>query len=128
MIIAMWRGCVLALILFLGLSLISVPMARAETQTFSLEIRARKVVGTTRTLRVKQGETAMLRWTTDETVVLHLHGYDIEQVVEPGAPAELTFKAHATGRFPITAHGFGGHGHKGAHGETTLAYIEVLPR
>jgi heme/copper-type cytochrome/quinol oxidase subunit 2 len=127
-VLVRWHGRVLALILCLGLSLVAVPTTRAETQTFNLEIRARKVVGTTRTLRVKQGETAILRWTTDETVALHLHGYDIEQVVMPGTPAELTFKAHATGRFPITAHGFGGHGHKGAHDETTLAYIEVLPR
>jgi hypothetical protein len=102
--------------------------AHADTQTFNLEIRGGKVVGTTRTIRVKQGETAMLRWTSDETVALHLHGYDLEQVVKPGALSELTFKAHATGRFPITMHDSGGHGPQGAHGETTLLYIEVLPR
>lgn len=118
----------LAFIVLLSLNLVSAQTAHAETQTFNLEIRARKVVGTTRTIRVKQGETAILRWMTDETIALHLHGYDIEQVVKPGIPAELTFKAHATGRFPITVHDLGGHGQKGAHGETTLLYIEVLPR
>jgi hypothetical protein len=123
------RSChILAFFLWLGLSLMSVQTAHAETQTFNLEIRARKVVGTTRTIRVTQGETAILRWTTDETIALHLHGYDIEQVVKPGALAELTFKAHATGRFPITVHDPGGHGQKGEHGETPLLYLEVLPR
>ena len=128
MAIVGWSGRVVMFILLLSLSLISLPTAYAETQTFNLEIRARKMVGTTRTIRVKQGDTTTLRWTTDETVTLHLHGYDIEQVVKPGGLAELTFKAHATGRFPITTHGFGGHRQKGEHGETTLLYVEVLPR
>jgi hypothetical protein len=123
------RSChVLAFFLWLSLSLMSAQTAYTETQTFNLEIRARQVVGTTRTIRVKQGETTILRWTTDATIALHLHGYDIEQVVKPGALTELTFKAHATGRFPITVHDPGGHGQKREHGETTLLYLEVLPR
>jgi FtsP/CotA-like multicopper oxidase with cupredoxin domain len=115
-------------LLYLSLSSVSLLTVCAEPQTFSLEIRARKVVGALRTIRVQQGDTVTIRWSTDEPVSLHLHGYDIEQVIKPGAPAELAFKAHATGRFPITTHGFGDHGHKGAHSESTLVYVEVLPR
>jgi hypothetical protein len=122
------QGFTLGVLLFLVVSNVFPPTGCAETQTFSLEIRARKVVGTARTLRVKQGETALLRWTTDEAVVLHLHGYDIETRVKPGIVAELTFKAHATGRFPVTSHGYGEHAHAGGHSETALVYIEVLPR
>jgi hypothetical protein len=122
------KAFTLGVLLFLVVSSVLPPTGCAEPQTFSLEIRGRKVVGTTRTLRVKQGETVLLRWTTDEAVVLHLHGYDIEAGVKPGVVAELTFKAHATGRFPITSHGYGEHTHAGGHGETALVYIEVLPR
>ena len=118
----------LSICLFLSGSVVLPATGTADSPTFNLEIRAHKVVGTSRTVRVKQGDTVTLGWTTDETVALHLHGYDMEQVIKPGAPAELTFKAHATGRFPITAHGFGDHAHAGRHSESTLVYIEVLPR
>jgi FtsP/CotA-like multicopper oxidase with cupredoxin domain len=124
-----WRGCgILVCLLSLSLHSLPLPAAAAESQSFTLEIRARKVVGASRTIRVQQGDTVSIRWSTDEPVSLHLHGYDIEQVIKPGTPTELSFKAHATGRFPITAHGFGDHVHKGAHGESTLLYVEVLPR
>jgi FtsP/CotA-like multicopper oxidase with cupredoxin domain len=118
----------LSICLFLSVSVALPAIATADSPTFNLEIRARKVVGTSRTVRVKQGDTVTLRWTTDEAVGLHLHGYDIEQVIKPGAPVELAFKAHATGRFPITAHGFGDHAHTSGHSESPLVYIEVLPR
>ena len=60
-------------------------------------------------------------------MVLHLHGYDIEQRVSAGAVAELAFTATATGRFPIEIHApaeAGGHAHEGV----PLAIIEVHPR
>jgi hypothetical protein len=41
-----------------------------------------------------------LRWTTDRPIILHLHGYDIEAKVEPGAVTEMAFTARAAGRFP----------------------------
>jgi hypothetical protein len=121
----------LSIYLFLSVSVVFPATGTTDSPTFNLEIRTRKVVGTSRTVRVKQGDIVILRWTTDETVALHLHGYDIEQVIKPGAPADLAFKAHAIGRFPITAHGFGDHAHAGRHSESTLVYlvyIEVLPR
>jgi FtsP/CotA-like multicopper oxidase with cupredoxin domain len=119
---------VLLFLPWLCLSIAPLGAGSAETQTFTLEIRARKLVGASRTIRVKQGDTVTLRWSTDEPITLHLHGYDIERVIKPEAPAELAFKAHATGRFPVTVHGFGDHAHKGGYGESTLLYVEVLPR
>lgn len=100
----------------------------SRARRFALEIRGRKLVATPRTLEVKQGETVTLHWTTDEPVEFHLHGYDIEQKVAPGKAAVVTFKAYAAGRFPITAHGFGAHAHKGGHDESVLAYLQVQPR
>ncbi|HEX9585364.1 MAG TPA: hypothetical protein VGB36_12755 [Gammaproteobacteria bacterium] len=38
---------------------------------------------------------------------LHLHGYDLEIHVRPDEPAAMVIKATATGRFPITSHGWG---------------------
>jgi FtsP/CotA-like multicopper oxidase with cupredoxin domain len=89
-----------------------------------LEISKRKVAGE-QVIRVTQGDTVVLRWTVDEEVELHLHGYDVEANAAPGAPATMRFEARATGRFPVTSHGFGGHSH---HGESALVYIEVHPK
>jgi hypothetical protein len=100
----------------------------AQTRRFDLEIRARKLVAPSHTLEVKQGETVVLHWTTDETVEFHLHGYDIEQRVTPDKAVVVTFEAYAAGRFPITAHGFGTQAHKGGHTESVLAYLQVQPR
>ena len=113
---------------FLSMMLVFSGAIQADQRTFTLDIRERQVGVTSRTIRVTQGDAVTIRWTTDEAVALHLHGYDIETVIKPGAVAEMTSKAHATGRFPITSHGFGAHAHSGGHGESTLMYIEVLPR
>ena len=80
-----------------------------------------------RLIRVKQGDAVKLRWTTDRLMVLHLHGYDIETKVAPGAVAEMAFAARAAGRFPVEEHkpdAKGGH----SHGEAPLVRIEVRPR
>lgn len=89
-----------------------------------IEIHRRKVVTPGTVIRVTEGETIDLRWTSDEAVDLHLHGYDIELRVVPGAAAVMVVNAVTTGRFPITSHGWAG----GGHGHDGLAYLEVYPR
>ena len=79
-----------------------------------------------RLVRVRQGDTVKLRWTSDRPIVLHLHGYDIERKVEPGSVAEMSFVARATGRFSVEEHKpdtKGGHSHGAA-----LVRVEVVPR
>jgi len=89
-----------------------------------VRIANRKVVGD-HIIRVIQGQLVEMTWTTDEAAELHIHGYDIRFEISPDAPAEVSFTAHATGRFAVTSHGFGGqHG----HGHDTLVYIEVYPK
>jgi len=89
-----------------------------------VRIENRKVVGD-HIIRVTQGQLVEMLWTTDEAAELHIHGYDIRFEISPDAPAEVSFTAHATGRFAVTSHGFGGqHG----HGHDTLVYIEVYPK
>ncbi len=99
--------------------------ARAESLTIDVVIEARKVLGDN-VARVAQGDAVRLRWFTDEAVSVHLHGYDMKLSVAPDAPAEMNFEAFATGRFPVTSHGFGGHGHDDE--EVVLLYLEVHPR
>ncbi len=99
--------------------------AKPDPDAIELTIRERKVQGM-KVIRVTQGDTVKLHWTADEATRLHLHGYDVETSVKPGSASPMTFRAHATGRFPITAHG--DHSHGGQHGETTLIYLEEHPR
>jgi hypothetical protein len=99
--------------------------AQGREAAFDLRIVKGKVPQGMRLIRVKQGDAVKLRWTTDRTILLHLHGYDIEKKVEPGAVAEMAFEARATGRFSIEEHKPNAKGH--SHGEA-LVRIEVRPR
>ena len=114
---------------FLTLSLASglgITGAKAEELTFNLRIENGKLPVNMRLIRVKQGDVVKLRWSSDRSMALHLHGYDIERKVEPGVVAEMTFTARATGRFPVQEHqsqSGGGHTH-GA----PIVQVEVLPR
>jgi hypothetical protein len=113
------------------LAMLAIGAATAAAQTpevvFDLKVEKGKVAPNMRLIRVKQGDAVKLRWTTDRPMVLHLHGYDLETKVEPGATTEMAFTAHATGRFPVEEHKLnakGGH----SHGEAPLVRIEVRPR
>jgi hypothetical protein len=105
----------------------SAGVAAAEL-TFDIRIERGRVPDMMRLIRVNEGDVVKLRWTSDRPLVLHLHGYDIEKRVAPGAVTEFVFTAYATGRFPIHIHeqGAGAGGH--AHEDLPLATIEVYPR
>ena len=102
-------------------------VAAAEL-TFDLKIEGGRVPDAMQLIRVTEGDVVKLRWTSDRPIVLHLHGYDLEKRVVPGAVTELDFTADATGRFPVHIHqqgaGPGGHAHK----DLPLAIVEVYPR
>ena len=103
------------------------PVVRAAELTFDLQIEKGRVAKNMRLIRVQQGDAVTLRWTSDRPIVLHLHGYDIEAKVVPGAVTEMAFLARATGRFSVEEHksdAKGGH----SHGEAALVRIEVRPR
>jgi hypothetical protein len=100
--------------------------AGATEVTYVLAIANGRVPDNMRRIRVKQNDTVKLEWSTDKPVSVHLHGYDIEQDIKPGAVSEMTFVARATGRFTVEPHigktQSGGH----AHGDV-LVTIEVYP-
>ncbi len=103
----------------------------SAVREFEISIRERRVEGSASTLRVKRGETVLLRWRTDEAVSLHVHGYDMRANLSAASPKSMRFKAGVAGRFPITAHEFGAVADQDArpksHREVTLLYLEVLP-
>ena len=113
----------LGLGLVLAAALLPVPYAEGINR-IDVTIEQRKIKGEN-VIRVTQGEIVELVWHVDEPASLHLHGYDIEFEVAPDEPTVIRLTAHATGRFPVTSHGFGG-GHD--HGHATLLYLEVYPR
>jgi hypothetical protein len=92
-------------------------------QVFDLRIEGGELADGARSLRVTQGDSVRLRWTTDAPVILHLHGYDVEQEVAPGKVTEMHLEAHATGRFPLEVHAS-----DPAHHEAPLLVLEVYPR
>jgi hypothetical protein len=120
---AFFLRCFLTLSLASGLGIAG---AKAEELTFNLRIENGKLPVNMRLIRVKQGDVVKLRWSSDRSIALHLHGYDIERKIDPGVVAEMTFTARATGRFPVQEHqaqSGGGHTH-GA----PIVQVEVLPR
>jgi FtsP/CotA-like multicopper oxidase with cupredoxin domain len=108
------------------LAAVAVPLLLASAalgaeRVFDLTIVHGRLTGGQDTIRVHQGDDVVLRWHSDRAIVLHLHGYEIETRVGPGAAAETRFEARATGRFPV-------HVHTGqARSEAVLAYLEVYP-
>ena len=111
----------------LALALVAVSAgAVAAELTFDIRIEHGRIPDAMRLMRVHEGDMVRLRWTSDRPLVLHLHGYDIEQPVAPDAVTEFAFAANATGRFPIELHAqvVGG----AAHSDAALAIVEVYPR
>ena len=95
-------------------------MAFAEgLQRFDLRVENGRLAGNLKTIRVQRNDAVEINWSADRRTVLHLHGYDIETVVEAGKLKTMSFTASATGRFPVESHG-------GRH--VVLLYIEVHPR
>ncbi len=94
-----------------------------------LQIRDRQVQGGRTTVVVSQGAMVELHWYSDEAVRLHIHGYNIAQLVVADTPVVTRFHAFATGRFPVTSHGFGdpSTGMENHGGHRTLFYLEVHP-
>jgi len=102
--------------------------SRAAELTFDIRVERGRIPDNMRLIRVKQGDVVTLRWTTDRPLVVHLHGYDIEQRIAAGSVTELAFTAFATGRFPIHLHAPGEGAAAHANEDAPLVTVEVYPR
>lgn len=107
--------------------------AAAESGDFrriSAAIRDGKIDPEHGVIRLSQGETVEIVFTSDETAELHLHGYDLTLTLEPGMPGVLRLDATIAGRFAIEAHR-SGHDNDASErrgsGHATLLYLEVYP-
>ena len=120
-----WRRCAIVLV---GVALLG---AASAVREFDVSIRDRHVEGGASTLRIKRGDTVLMRWRSDEPVSLHVHGYDLRANLSATSPVTIRFEAKVAGRFPITAHEFGAAADQDLrpkpHREVTLLYLEVLP-
>ena len=67
---------------------------------------------------VEEGDRVYLRITSDHPVEFHIHGYELEEELEPGKPEELSFDATIPGRFEIEDH----------NTEVVLGVLLVQPR
>jgi hypothetical protein len=110
-----------ALLAALAMALPLTTAAVAAERVFDLTIVHGKLTGGQDTIRVQQNDNVVLRWHCDRSIVLHLHGYEIEMRVVPGTVAEMRFEARATGRFPVHVHA------AQARSESVLVYLEVYP-
>ena len=111
------------LVLLVALAVGGTPPAAAETMTLEVQILGGEVQGDT-TLRVTQGSSIAIIFTSDTAIALHLHGYDVEAHLEPGKPSTMKLDARIAGRFAMEVHGH-------AHGKSkhrALLYLEVHPR
>ena len=95
----------LTLIVLVGLFVLlrpNTPTAGPQTREFDLRIS--DDVMEPSNVTVTEGDRVELRISTDSPIEVHVHGYDIEQEVEPDEPARFSFKADLTGRFEIEDH------------------------
>lgn len=100
-------------------------LARAETQTFELTVTERPP-GEPARFVVRRGDSVVIALAATIAADVHLHGYNLEAKLAPGARATWNFIARATGRYPINVHKPGetaGHRHA-----PPIAYLEVRPR
>ena len=92
------------------------PSAAPATRSFDMEIRDGAM--SPEEVSVREGDRVNMGITSDSPVEIHVHGYDLEEEVEPGDPTELSFEADLTGRFPMEDH----------ETESELGVLVVEPR
>lgn len=96
----------------------TVPPSPPPVAKFEYVVRHGQRVSGAETIRVNQGSTVTLVFTSDHADELHLHGYDRTLKLAAKVPAELTFVAEHSGRFEFELH----------HQHRSLGVLEVLPR
>lgn len=78
--------------------------AEPPAPVLTVRVEGGKPVGGVQRLTAKQGERVTLIVRSDTADEVHVHGYDLESNVGPGAPAKLTFAARLVGRFEVELH------------------------
>jgi hypothetical protein len=115
-----------AFLVFVALAHDKAVAADPPVARFEIPIVNDRVPPELRRLKAREGDRVILVWTAQESMTIHVEGYDVVTTVLPGKPATMEFDAGRTGRFPIHGHSAssGGHG----HGHRALSHIEVHPK
>ena len=92
------------LILFAGVLLVGCGASQPQDRQFSLQVQGGTLADGGDSLEVSRGDRVTLAVSSDASVELHLHGYDITASAAPERPASIAFTANATGSFPLTVH------------------------
>lgn len=90
----------LAVLVLAGIFVILRPVA-APPQDRSFDVAVSDDGMSPREVRANEGDLVRLRITSDREIAFHLHGYDLELELRPGATETLEFRADRTGRFEI---------------------------
>ena len=78
------------------------PSPAGNVTVFTIKVAAGKAVGGVQSLSAKLGATVEVVVTSDDTTsVIHIHGYDLMDAVQPGKPGKITFVAKISGVFEI---------------------------
>ena len=80
------------------------PSEAAADVTVDIRIADGKVTTGVQNVKVKSGQSVLIRGVSDVADSLHVHGYDKSLDLKPGKPAEVTFTADVTGVFEIETH------------------------
>jgi hypothetical protein len=94
------------------------PAAPPRPAATRIVVRGGQPVGGATTIEVEKGDTISFTVSSDQSDEVHVHGYDLERPVGPGAPARFSFTADADGIFEVELHGSG----------AQIASLEVQPR
>jgi len=105
---------------------------KSAEKLFDLTLTQGALPAAQRTLRVEQDDAVRLRVSSDAPGELHIHAYRIHLNVSKAAPAEIRFKAFASGRYRLEWHAADPAATalskpRGHHGPP-LAALEVRPR
>ena len=92
--------------------------AGGNVKVFEFSIVHGNLVDGEQTIQVTEGDIVEFRWSSDEELNLHIHGYKIEVDVAPNSPATMRVDAVKTGRFPVLNHD--------GNPPHVLLYLEVL--
>ena len=103
------------------------PSSAAQPKEYSVSIRDGGVARAQRVLVVQQDAQVRIAWSADQPTTVHLEGYDLSVVVQPGRAEAIEFKAAVTGRFAVHAHSGEQRG-KHAHRRSALMWLEVHPK
>jgi plastocyanin len=93
------------------------PAAPPQPAATRIRVRGGEPVGGVETIEVERGDTIRFTVSSDQPDEVHVHGYDLERPVAPGAPARFSFTADADGIFEVELHG----------SHTQIASLEVQP-